>query len=261
MSESVTIPPLRPGQPPLSILVDYDGTIALTDVSDTLLAAHAAPGWEALERRFGEGRIGSRRLLQLELALLPPDEDLLVATAARQPHDPAFPGFVRLARSWEIPVEVVSDGFGFFIAPALARLGVPDLPVVTNRTVFGLDGAHLEWPFGHPDCFVCGTCKRARVLAHQATGRAVVYVGDGRSDRFAAGYADLVFAKEELAALCQAEGWAWRPWRDFAELTAWLEATLHQWRGDPASLPGPRPRRPYCGPEVWGPGAQDLPRA
>ena len=30
----VPSPPLRPGQPPLAILVDYDGTIARTDVSD-----------------------------------------------------------------------------------------------------------------------------------------------------------------------------------------------------------------------------------
>ena len=29
------VPPLLPGEPPLAILVDYDGTIALTDVSDT----------------------------------------------------------------------------------------------------------------------------------------------------------------------------------------------------------------------------------
>ena len=32
------IPPLRPGDPPLVILVDYDGTIAQTDVSDTVMA-------------------------------------------------------------------------------------------------------------------------------------------------------------------------------------------------------------------------------
>jgi hypothetical protein len=30
----------------------------------------------------------------------------------------------------------VSDGFGFFIGPALARLGVPGLLVVTARTTF-----------------------------------------------------------------------------------------------------------------------------
>ena len=32
------VPPLADGSPPLAILVDYDGTIALTDVSDTVMA-------------------------------------------------------------------------------------------------------------------------------------------------------------------------------------------------------------------------------
>jgi hypothetical protein len=35
--------PLRPGEPPLALLVDYDGTIALTDVSDMVMAEHV-PG-------------------------------------------------------------------------------------------------------------------------------------------------------------------------------------------------------------------------
>ena len=34
------VPSLLPGEPPLAILVDYDGTIALTDVSDTVMAEH-----------------------------------------------------------------------------------------------------------------------------------------------------------------------------------------------------------------------------
>ena len=44
------VPPLLPGEPPLAILVDYDGTIALTDVSDTVMAEHV-PG-----RLGGRGR-------------------------------------------------------------------------------------------------------------------------------------------------------------------------------------------------------------
>jgi hypothetical protein len=36
------VPPLRPGQPPLAILVDYDGTIATQDVTDAILLPAAA---------------------------------------------------------------------------------------------------------------------------------------------------------------------------------------------------------------------------
>jgi hypothetical protein len=32
------VPHLEPGRPPIALLIDYDGTIAQTDVSDTLMA-------------------------------------------------------------------------------------------------------------------------------------------------------------------------------------------------------------------------------
>ena len=95
----------------------------------------------------------------------------LLATAAAQPHDPGFVPFVRRAQSAGIPVEVVSDGFGFFIRPALEALGVGEVPVVTARTTFADRGASIAFPNGHPACHVCGTCKRNRVLEHQAAGR------------------------------------------------------------------------------------------
>ena len=98
-----------------------------------------------------------------------PAADLL-ATAAAQPHDPGFVPFVRRAQAAKIPVEIVSDGFGFFIEPALEALGVAELPVVTARTTFEGRRATIDFPNGHPTCLVCGTCKRNRVLAHQAAG-------------------------------------------------------------------------------------------
>jgi 2-hydroxy-3-keto-5-methylthiopentenyl-1-phosphate phosphatase len=117
----------------------------------------------------------------------------------------------------------------------------------------------MEFPNGHPDCLVCGTCKRQRVLGHQAAGRTVVFIGDGESDRYAAAYSDLIFAKRDLISLCRKEGWPFAPWHDFEELKAWLDATVAAWRADPAGLPPHRPRPFICGPEVWGPGRTDPP--
>ena len=50
--------PLRPGEPPLAILVDYDGTIALTDVSDTVMAEHVPGDWEAEAAAYDAGLDG-----------------------------------------------------------------------------------------------------------------------------------------------------------------------------------------------------------
>ncbi len=137
-------------------------------------------------------------------------------------------------------MEVVSDGFGFFIGPALEALGVGELPVVTARTTFAGRRASIAFPNGHPACFVCGTCKRNRVLAHQAAGRTVVFIGDGESDRYAAGYSDIVWAKRALVRICLEAGWAFRRWTEFVEIEQWLRRPWTRWQEDPASLSGPR---------------------
>lgn len=253
------VEPLRPGAVPLAILLDYDGTVAVTDVGDTVMAEHVTAEWEPIVAAYDAGRIGSRRTMVAELELLRASEGELLATAAAQPHDPGVVSFVRRAQAAGIPVEIVSDGFGFFIPAALERLGLPELPIVSASTTFVGRRARIDFPNGHPTCFVCGTCKRQRVLEHQAAGRAVVFVGDGESDRYAAGYADVVFAKHSLVRICLERGWPFHRWTEFAEIDAWLAATIEAWGSDPASLAGPVARPFFCGPEAWGDGRLDPP--
>jgi 2-hydroxy-3-keto-5-methylthiopentenyl-1-phosphate phosphatase len=258
---AVPIPRLQPGRPPIALLVDYDGTIATTDVADTILYHFVGEAYRAHDRAYDAGLEGSRTLFEEQVKLLPADPAQVVALAEAQPHDPTFGPFARRALDLGIPVEVVSDGFGFYIEPALRRMGAPAVPVITARTTFDGRRASMTFPNGHPDCFVCGTCKRQRVLAHQAAGRIVVFVGDGESDRYAAAYSDLIFAKRALVALCEREGWPYTPWHDFADLQTWLDGTVEAWRADPSSLPDHAPKPFICGPELWGPGRKDpLPR-
>jgi 2,3-diketo-5-methylthio-1-phosphopentane phosphatase len=253
------VPALVDGAPPLAILVDYDGTVALTDVSDTVMAEYVSGGWEAEAAAYDAGLMGSRRLMTLEMAMVDADPAALLATAAAQPHDPGFVSFVRRAQAAGIPVEIVSDGFGFFIRPALEILGVAELPIITARTTFSGRRARIDYPNGNPKCLVCGTCKRDRVLAHHAAGRAVVFIGDGESDRYAAGYSDVVFAKRALVRICLEAGWAFRRWTEFAEIEEWLAETLAAWREDRGTLPVPVRSPFFCGPEVWGDGVVDPP--
>jgi 2,3-diketo-5-methylthio-1-phosphopentane phosphatase len=254
--------PAQPGELPLAILVDYDGTIAQTDVSDALMAQFVTAEWEERAAEYDAGRSGSRRLMKWEVGLITATPSELRALAASQPHDAGFAPLVRRAGAARIPVEVVSDGFGFFIPAALEALGVGDVPVVTADTTFP-PGAQprIAFPNGHPRCFVCGTCKRARVLAYQAAGRAVVFVGDGESDRYAAGYADVIFAKHALVNLCLENDWPFRRWTEFREIDTWLAGVVAAWQADPATplLPRPTAKPLFCGPEVWGEGLWDPP--
>jgi HAD superfamily phosphoserine phosphatase-like hydrolase len=222
------------------------------------MAEYVTGEWEEEAARYDAGLIGSRRLMTREMELLRADPDALFATAAAQPHDPTFVPFVERARAAGVPIEVVSDGFGFYIEPALRRLGVPWIPAVSARTRFAGGRATIDYPNGHPTCLVCGTCKRNRVLAHRAAGRRVVFIGDGESDRYAAGYADVVFAKRSLVRICIENGWPFHRWTEFAEIDAWLRGVLEAWRAH-AVAPLPVERAFFCGPEVWGDGRWDPP--
>jgi 2-hydroxy-3-keto-5-methylthiopentenyl-1-phosphate phosphatase len=236
---------------PVVVLVDFDGTIARSDVSDEVMRRYASlEAWAPLESAYLDGSIGSRTLLTKQAALLHGDTAAISAIGEDQELDPHFIPFVSFLAERSIGIEVVSDGFGFFVRPALARLGLGDLPVFTARTSFPPGGVDIAFPAGHPICRVCGTCKRERILVHRAAGRLVVFVGDGFSDLYAAGYADVVFAKDHLAELCADRGWPYHPWSTFAEIQATLADLL-------AAGIEARDRPFICGPEVWPPGTAE----
>lgn len=259
---------------PVAVLLDYDGTISLDDVGDALMDRHVTDqaAIAAMDARYVAGTAGSRELLAWDMDMLPDDPELLRAEAARIPQDEGLVPLVALCRAEGIAVEVVSDGLGFYVASNLARLGLGDLPVYTNRNTLTGGGAGMSFPFGHPSCLVCGTCKRERVRMHQGQGRFVVFVGDGPSDRYAAWHADVTFAKDSLRAWCASAGLAIEPWQRLADVTAWLEASLVGARlpRDPADVAAWRATRPVrrpafiCGPETGmtsTPTPMDLPAA
>ncbi len=246
------VPPCRPGAPPIALLVDFDGTIARGDVTVAVMRAGLPAG-----RRlpWQEGSLLTwPEMMREAAARFPLDPGPLLAEAEAVPLDRSFARLAATARAGGAAMEVVSDGFGFFIEPALRRLDAAWVPIASGDTTFGPAGPRVAFPHGNPACSVCGTCKRGRVLAHQAAGRRVVFVGDGESDRYAASYADVVFAKDGLVAICREAGVAHRPWSTFDDVRRWLDEQLAAFEADPASLPGPTVRPLSCGPEVWGPG-------
>jgi 2-hydroxy-3-keto-5-methylthiopentenyl-1-phosphate phosphatase len=258
--------PVFPAGAPVSILVDYDGTVSRRDIGDVLLTEHALVDQAvviAKDADYDAGRTGSRELMRWDMEVLPRDGELLRSVAAAIPQDETFVSFVAAVRAAGAAIEIVSDGLGFYVPSNLARLdpALADLPVATNENdVDG--GGRMAFPYGHPQCFVCGTCKRERVRAHEAGARVVVFIGDGQSDRYAAHHADIVWAKDALLAWGRSTGRDFLEWDRFAEIEAWFRAALADGRlpATAADLPAwratHRPLAPgfICGPEAWGPG-------
>ena len=261
MTDATDQPDFEPEGAPVSVLLDFDGTISLDDTGDTLLARLFED--HELTRRMDElymsGEKGSRELIAWDMEVLPRDADVLWREIDTLPVDETLVDLLRAIREAGAAAEVVSDGVGFHIEHMLANLGVTDLPVATNHSVVGDGGAGVTFPYGHPACLVCGTCKRERIRLHRAAGRAVVFVGDGPSDRYAAHHADVIFAKASLASWCEVENIPYEPWERLGDVGEWLEMALMDGRlpGSAEAYPDwaadarPEAESFICGPEVW----------
>jgi 2-hydroxy-3-keto-5-methylthiopentenyl-1-phosphate phosphatase len=264
LTDAALVPTFDGDGVPVSVLIDFDGTVALDDTGDLLL--ERLVGDAALVRRMDElylrGEKGSRELIAWDMEVLPREADALWAILDTMRLDETLVELLAAVRALGAAAEIVSDGVGFHIERLLASIGVTDLPVATNRTLVGEGGAGVSFPFGHPACFVCGTCKRERIRLHRGADRAVVFVGDGPSDRYAAHHADVIFAKASLAAWCEVENLSYEPWERLADVAEWLELAVLDGRlpassetyADWATAARPEVERYICGPEVWGVG-------
>jgi 2-hydroxy-3-keto-5-methylthiopentenyl-1-phosphate phosphatase len=265
MTRAPHVPSLPSAGAPVSVLVDYDGTVSRQDVGDVLLERHVADQAlvRKMDRAYQDGLIGSRELMPWNMDVLPRDAALLWREAAGIPQDETFVSFVAAVRAAGAAIEIVSDGLGFYVAPNLAQLdaSLAEIPVATNENAVDGPGG-VSFPYGHPRCFVCGTCKRERVRAHGVGGRVVVFVGDGTSDRYAVHHADIVFAKGSLLAWGRETSRGFFAWDRFTEIEEWFRAALAdgQVPATSAGLPAWRAtHRPtasgfICGPEAWGEG-------
>jgi 2-hydroxy-3-keto-5-methylthiopentenyl-1-phosphate phosphatase len=116
-----------------TILCDFDGTISVEDVIDSLLDRFGRPGWEALEQDWRAGRIGSRECMSGQVDLLKMTRDELDEHLARCGSIMRFRDFVAKVRELGVPIRVVSDGLDYAIHQILGRYGLDDLPLAANH--------------------------------------------------------------------------------------------------------------------------------
>lgn len=218
-----------------AVLVDFDGTACTADVAEVLLERFGEPSWPEYDRAVDRGEMGLREAARHQVALLRGSREEMLAHAQRTcPLDPTFAPFVGWAEARGLPLTLVSDGFAFYIRPILEAEGLGHLEVITNELAFDAGRPRLGHPNGHPECRGCGTCKMLAVVRAREAHGSVAFVGEGQSDRYGALYADLVFAKDALVEICEADGVPYRGWDTFDDVREGLETA-----GDPPGAVAP----------------------
>lgn len=211
------------------IFCDFDGTIALDDVTDSLLERFGSPAWRDIEQLWKIGDMGSRECLAQQIPLLSMSRAQLDQHLDTIAVDPDFPAFVAETRALGYPLLVVSDGLDYAIRRILARYGLDDLPILANALEqHGACAWRLGFPHFDGGCRVASAhCKCATVRRWQAAPtqhQRTLLIGDGTSDFCAAHQVDLVFAKHQLIRHCRSKGLLHHPIEGFAEARRLLGA-------------------------------------
>jgi 2-hydroxy-3-keto-5-methylthiopentenyl-1-phosphate phosphatase len=186
------------------ILCDFDGTISLRDMGYVLLNRFSSGDWEAIDRDFCEGKIGSKEAYSRIAKIIKGDEaSVLHFVQTHSDIDPHFVSFYTYCRNQGIDVKIVSDGLDFYIKTLLEIHHLSEIPFYANSTRFHSgDRMELSFPFANEECGLCGTCKKKLVQMHRDEYDSILFVGNGLSDRCGAREADFVFAKSSLYRHC-----------------------------------------------------------
>lgn len=210
------------------ILCDFDETISTRDMGYVLINRFSSGDWEAIDREFCEGKIGSKEAYSRIAKILQGDEEVILDFVKNHSDiDPYFTSFYQYCRRKDIDVKIVSDGLDFYIKTVLEIHHLSEIPFYANCTHFlGGDGVDISFPHTSEDCGLCGTCKKRLIQVHRQTYDTILFVGNGLSDRCAAKEADFVFAKDSLYTYCIDQDITCHYFQNFHEILGDLEKKI-----------------------------------
>jgi 2,3-diketo-5-methylthio-1-phosphopentane phosphatase len=221
-------------QTPKAILfLDFDGTITRRDAVDVILEVYADPKWLELEAEWRAGRMGSRDCLQAQMGLVRASRQQLDSLLDEIEIDEGLTSLLELCAAHEIPAHIISDGFDYCIRRILLRASKRVHSLLRGARVCAsrLEARGNQWrtsfPFFHQTCaHGCATCKPAVMRLLNPANAAAIFVGDGLSDQYAVESADLVFAKNGLAAYCSENSVEYTSFNDLGEVARHLDGWL-----------------------------------
>ena len=190
-----------PGDRPLAIFCDFDGTFSVQDVGSTLARERVPEKRKQLWRRFEQGEFTAWTYAVALLDGLEMPEKALERFLETIDLDPGAADLLAWCADRDVPFRILSDGFDWNL----------DRLQAIHRLRFDYSANHLEyegdrWRIspGRPNAACgCGTgsCKRGLISTYRASHPNVfcVHIGNGRvSDLCGALEADMAFAKDTL---------------------------------------------------------------
>jgi 2,3-diketo-5-methylthio-1-phosphopentane phosphatase len=181
------------------VFFDFDNTLTYLDVLDDIIQRFSVDDkWKALEKKWLEGRIGSRECLKGQLESVRVNKQYLLKYLDKIKVSPYFKKVIPLLQKNHAGPVILSDNFGFIIERILRNNGIKGVAVCANRLKIKDDRFIPSFPHTNRDCWKCAHCKTKNLKKSKFDSKIIIYVGDGHSDICPAKKADIVFAKGSL---------------------------------------------------------------
>lgn len=182
-----------------AIYCDFDGTITKKDSVNGFLERYTGDKWLESERLWIEGKISSRENAIIQVGLLNNVSQKQLDDYINSIEiDDYFLKFVEFAKSKNIKLTILSDGFDLFIQKVLERFNL-NIPYYANKLTYNNGKFCIEFPYYNENCDKkAGMCKCDKVKE-----KSFCYIGDGTSDLCIASKADLLFATKNLHKYCK----------------------------------------------------------
>lgn len=207
-----------------NVFFDLDNTITPFDVFDDIIERFSIDeDWVALENAWQRGEIGSRECLKGQLRSVRATKNAISGYLDEIRLDGHFQDLLRLLKSKNIEIAILSDNFSFFIERILHNNGVCGVKLYSNRARFRKDRIIPVFPHINRSCSTCANCKKMHIFNAGGRDRFNIYIGDGPSDICPAQHSDAVFAKGSLLDHFTKTKRECIPFKDLGDIYRWFQ--------------------------------------
>ena len=219
-------------------ICDFDGTVTLQDVTDTLMIASGGNKWMNAGKLYDDKKIWHKTMNRhfARLLKLGPTE---VGTYVKSNIKirPGFNEFAEKCKKNSIPLIIASSGWDIYIRTLLHKLDPyfvdtideyepEDLgyrpAVIANRIAYDTDAQRweLHFPFPKYQCRISSPCKGMIARRYIGKGFKVYAIGNSYSDICMAKNANRIFTTGSLTDICRKLHLSYTPFTDFFQIPA-----------------------------------------
>ncbi len=210
----------------LLIISDFDGTISLQDVNDSIFNNLGDDKSQEIEILFQNEEIGLKEALRRHYKRINITEEEFVNYVKNNIEiDPYFHNFYKRTIDNNIDLIIVSGGFINYIDILFNKIGLDfKKDVLANKLQFTGDSIELSFLHDIVQCHekfgVCGNCKYKIIREYKTKGYSIIYIGDGLTDRCVAREADFLLVKVDtsLSKYCSNNNINFISFKDFEDV-------------------------------------------